>query len=268
MSDAENKSHAEIVDRIRKFLAMTVERGAGEAEAIFAARKAAELMAEYDISLTDLEDKPQGHEAIFTTYVFDPEFTRAVYRILDAISSLCHVRTFVAGPLAGKISMIGLDVDTKIAEYLLNVCINAMKHEVDKASRAWLLQVRMISRKRASFLDGLAVRLEERLQELAWARSRSGNALVVITDDVVDDVLKRRGVERGSSLVRGREGDEESRTSGKRAADTISLNNALGGGDAASASVQSEKQDKAVAEGDEQEPEAGDDEDEVDGEAR
>jgi hypothetical protein len=229
MSEAKKKTHEEIVERIKKFLAMTVERGAGEAEAIFAARKAAELMAEYDISLADLADKPQSNEAIYKSHVFDPEFTRAVYSIVKAISDLCRVKILIIGPLSGKVSIVGMEIDVAIAEYLLNVCTSAMRHEVDKASKAWMLQMKLMPRRRASFLQGMAERLDERLKELAWARSKTGNALVVVTDKVVKDVLAKRGgkMKRGSN--RGRSADDGSLADGRRAGSMISLNNALHG---------------------------------------
>jgi hypothetical protein len=229
MSEAKKKSHADIVKKIMKFLAMTVGRGAGEAEAIFAARKAAELMAEYDISLADLSDKPQANEAIYKSHAFDPEFTRAVYNIIKAISDLCRVKILTNGPLSGRVSIIGMDVDVAIAEYLLDVCTTAMRYEVDKASRAWLLQTKLLPRRRESFLAGMAERLDERLRELAWARSKAGNALVVLTDAVVNDVLKKRGSKMTTGNNRGRVADDTGLAHGRLAGDSISLNNALHG---------------------------------------
>jgi predicted transcriptional regulator len=228
MSEAKTKSHAEIIERIKKFLSMTVERGAGEAEALFAAKKAAELMAQYDISLADLQDRPTGSGAVYKRHYFDAEFSRYVFQIVRAISQLCHVRILISGPGDKRVSIVGLELDVEIAGYLLDLCIVAMTNEVEKASRLWRLQIHHMARKRSSFLQGLTDRLKERLDELAWARSRSGNALVVITDEIVADVLKRHGVKTSEQTIRGRFGDQDSLQKGRKAGNNIALNNALG----------------------------------------
>lgn len=62
-----------IIEKIKKLLEMTEERGASENEAMIAALKAQKLMAEYGIELTDIKDENQRvteeicEEAVDTT---------------------------------------------------------------------------------------------------------------------------------------------------------------------------------------------------------
>lgn len=224
------KSHAEIIDRIKKFLSMTVERGAGESEALFAARKAAELMAEYDISLADLKDKPRTTDGVYQKYPFDPQFSRYVFEIADAVGELCNVRVLISGPGKGEVTIIGLELDAAIAEYLLSICVHAMRYEAEKASKAWELKAlnhRM--RSRAAFLQGMSKRLKERLRELSWARRKASNGttLVVVTDKMVDDLLAIHGMHRAHQPIRFAPADPEMLRLGRSAGDRTALNNAV-----------------------------------------
>lgn len=237
MSEDKKKSHKDIVERIRKFLAVRVDRGAGEAEALFAARKAAELMAEYDISLADLDEKPASSEMAYKRHEFDPVFSRHVFDLASAIGGMCNVKVLISKPGMGMVSMVGLELDVEVCDYLLDCVIQAMRYESEKAAVGWQLLVPSRQNgKRDSFLQGMSSRLKTRLNEIAWVR-RKNNALVVVTDELIRETLERNGREMGLSTIRHRLVDPRSYRSGVDAGDRVALNNALRDGRAAGGSL-------------------------------
>ena len=69
----ETGQKAKIAARIRALLALTVENGCTENEAMSAAEKAAELMREYQLSLSDAEILEDGFETNFLKHVREDE---------------------------------------------------------------------------------------------------------------------------------------------------------------------------------------------------
>ena len=53
-----------VIEKIRKLLAMTEENGASENEAMIAALKAQKLMAEYNLTVADIDDKDAENEIV------------------------------------------------------------------------------------------------------------------------------------------------------------------------------------------------------------
>ena len=119
MSD--EKSRKKIIEKIRKFLAMTVERGAGIEEALTAAKRAAELMQQYDLSIDDIEEKAKATEAEMDVYRFDDTLSRYVFNITSAIEGLCNVKILIGKPGDGVVQIIGLPLDCRFAHYIFEV---------------------------------------------------------------------------------------------------------------------------------------------------
>ena len=88
---------ASIAARIRALLAMTLENGASENEAVFAAKQAAKLLEEYDLSMDEVEMRASpcsGSEQAHTDDDVGPRF----YTVANAISELTGARNWVSRP--------------------------------------------------------------------------------------------------------------------------------------------------------------------------
>lgn len=230
MTETNKEKREALIAKIKALLAKTIENGATEHEALTAAAKAAELMEKYDIEIGD--DEEVDDEVMENDYTFPPEFHNHIMTVSMAIAELCEVEVIGLtdnSRLKTGYRIYGLPVDVEIAQYLHEIIIAAMKHELKRASGGWMLYV---PRKRDiaqhSFLDGLTERLAERIRELAWARQhkKTGNALVVAKEALIKEAMK--DVELVQSKKRLRDVDSKERLNGLEAANRINLNPAVG----------------------------------------
>jgi hypothetical protein len=230
MAETNKERREALIAKIKALLAKTIKNGATEHEALTAASKAAELMEKYDIEIGD--DDEVEDEVINNDFTFPPEFNNHITTVSSASAKLCEVE--VIGLVDGShlrtgYRIYGLPVDVEIAQYLHEIIIGAMKHELKRARGAWMLYV---PRKRDiaqhSFLDGLTERLAERIRELAWARQhkKTGNALVLSKDALIKAAME--DVETFNKKKRRRDIDGDALKSGFEAANRINLNPALG----------------------------------------
>lgn len=224
------KKREALIAKIKALLAKTIENGATEHEALHAAAKAAELMEKYDIEIGDDEDVDD--EVTETDHSFPPEFHNHIMTVSAAIADLCEVKVIGltnGARLRTGYRIYGLPVDVEIATYLHQIVIAAMKHELKKASGAWMYYVlRKRDIAQHSFLDGLTERLAERIYELAWARQhkKTGNALVVAKDGLIKAYME--DVETFESRKRRRDVDKYALKKGLEAANRINLDPAIG----------------------------------------
>lgn len=221
-------SRKDVIDKINAFLNMTVERGASENEALKAAKHAAALLAEYDLTFADLTETPEtsGKADAFT---FRNDLSRFMHTLAEAIGELCAVQVLIYGPGEGKIKIIGASVDVDFARYLSAICLRAIEEQAEKAAREFaLLRLNVRRRHVESILQGMAHRLSERLGELAWAR-RSGmsNAIIVAKDDLIARTMKDLNIKIKVIPFRERGVDQESYRKGIDSANRVALNNAV-----------------------------------------
>jgi len=158
-----DKANNEILEKVRKLLALSTSPS--EAEAASALAKAQELLARYGLGMADVSTQ-------------DPEVTEDVLlekkRLRKWESSLIHTVstcTFtqalhLQGPSGGKVVLIGRELNTQAAKELF-----AYLHiTVLKLGRAHSDQVAHLE----SFRFGLVQRLGERLSELSRGSEQSG----------------------------------------------------------------------------------------------
>lgn len=218
-----------IKNRIRALLMKTVENGATEGEAVSAAEKAAELMAEYDIEFGDIKtaqtDAPTEKHASF-----DPELDDSLWKIASAISKLCHCKVWAHVGIPGKLTFLGDDIDSSIAAYLMTVCERAVRTETKKATLGFALYRRNIRhRKRLGFIAGMTERLAVRIRELAWQRERAAKTgLVPSKMAKIDDWIKAKDIQFSHSGVHGTITDPVAEAMGKARANEVPLNRGLG----------------------------------------
>lgn len=225
---AKKLSRKEVIDKINTFLNVTVERGASENEAMMAAKHAASLLAEYDLTFYDLtgEAEIRGKADVF---VFRKELSRHMFGIAKAIGELCAVEVLISGHGNGEMHIIGSPIDVDFGRYLCAICLRAIESEAKAADRRYaLFRSNVRYRNTQSVLQGMSQRLNERILELAWARrARTTNAIVVAKEDIVEETKLRLGIKTNPIKLRNRDVDPEAFKSGVELANKVTLNNAI-----------------------------------------
>lgn len=225
---AKKLSRQDVIDKINAFLNMTVERGASENEALKAAKHAAALLAEYDLTFADLTETMEttGKADVFT---FRDDLARFMHALAEAIGELCAVEVLIYGPGKGMIKIIGSPVDVDFGRYLSAICLRAIEEQAEKAARDYALLRSNVKRRHVeSVLQGMAHRLSERIRELAWARrSAMSNAIVVAKEDIIAKTVEDLGIKVKVIPFRERGVDPETYKKGIESANKVPLNNAV-----------------------------------------
>jgi hypothetical protein len=224
MSDREK-----IAARIRALLAKTVENGCTEAEAIEAARKAADMLARYNLTV----DEVQMRRSPFSQHTerHSDEVGDRLWKAADGIAFLTGARYWTTPPGSQvEITFFGFDHEVDVARYLLEICARAMRQEHRRLNAAYALLVPARRRSRVlPFLDGMADRLRQRIRELK-PPAPTGTGLVVLHGALIDAAMAERGLRLRDRPARGSRDFESTYHDGLRAGDRVALNRGLRGG--------------------------------------
>lgn len=161
--------------RINALRSRTTARGCTEAEAMEAASKVAELMRDHGLSEDELE-MTQDAAAVKTS-------TRSARALLwPTIANCTNSSAIVSSNMKGhEIIFVGREPGPEIAVYLMDVCNNAIDHEIGKFKKDdFYRRRRSVATKRqavADFTSGLVHRLRIRLRTL-FMESMSDVALI------------------------------------------------------------------------------------------
>lgn len=220
-----------IAARARHLAAMTVENGCSEAEAMTAAKKLADLLERYNMTL----DEATLRESRFTRQdrVIDDDVGARLWKPASAIAKLTNTTYWTAQVgMPHQVTFFGFEHEVEIAGYLLSICETAMRGGERRMMRDAMLLVPAKRRARViPFLDGMADRLYERILEMI-PPPQTGAGLVVVRDALIKAEMKRRKVDltdkrQRSSMNWGTYAD------GRAAADAVALNKGVGGRPAA-----------------------------------
>lgn len=184
-----------ILERLKRLMSMTEENGASEMEAMTAAEKASELMAEYNLTYDSVKELESE-----TYSVNSKPWFRGSYGLgrsgnvpvtrwcVPAIAKLLNCKV-VYDSVTGTLTFFGMPHDTEVAHYLEQVIRNAIKREWELFKKK-----RGHGRGRTSFQYVMAYRIANRLLRMDWQRrgqSDGSNALVVAKDKMVADRFKK-----------------------------------------------------------------------------
>lgn len=200
------KAHAEdlgrIIDRIRGLRAKTIEQGCTEQEALAAAKKVAEMLERYGLSLSEVEMQQQPCEG------FGIDTRRRKHAPVDrcppAIAHFCDCRTWSELSPGGTIRFIffGLSADVEAAHFLYDLIASAFETET-LAFRAGDIFANMVgAQKRSaitSFQIGLAKGINGKLNALKTERSAAvfkstGRDLVPIKTSITEVEFEKLGL--------------------------------------------------------------------------
>lgn len=217
--------------RIRALRAKTVENGCTEGEAMAAAEKLAQLLADHNMTLdeADLRASPftrHDHVGVGTVGL-------KLWKVASAIADLTNTRTWRGGQASPTgVTFLGLAHEVEVAAYLLSICERAMRTEAQTVLRGirHLSQIRQAARL-VPFVDGMADRLARRIRDMI-PPARTGTGLVVLRNALIDAEMARRGIELEDGGRSRRPLDTAAYRAGASAADKVALNRGLSGGSA------------------------------------
>jgi hypothetical protein len=248
-----------IKQKVAKLLNMTVDRGASEAEATFAAEEAARLMAHYDIEASEL--------SIRSTRAVEQTVAVRKYGAMNIgvpaarhIAQFCDCMYWLSREVDPRdadlpevwqrtvrtVVFFGLPNDAEIAAYLFDLISNAIAAEIDiyKASQDYQREIEAGVNGRTaitSFVDGMEKRINERLDEMRDQKHQAvqeatGRALVLVKEEQIKADFEATGIKlvNGGGAYRG-EGSAGASASGRAAGGRVSLSSGVGAGRSAGA---------------------------------
>lgn len=199
------RNREDIKRRLHALLSRTVENGATEAEALVAARKAADLMREHGLSYRTVEEiEAEQFTATARPWFQGRRHGQRRGRLpvtrycLASIARLCSVDYFWTEH-DGALTFFGTDAETATAHYFVEIIANAIERET-KAFRLSAAKPPGVTGHKwlNSFRIAMAIRIAQRLDEMADDSTfAEGRGLVLLKD------AKRREQFQATFTTRG-----------------------------------------------------------------
>lgn len=230
-----------IKTKIFHLLNRTIENGCTEAEAMFAAAKAGELLDTYNLSLSDIQFKQTN--CVQKQVVTDKKNRSNLDRCLVGLAKFCDTKLwFSRNRLApSSYHIFGLESDCEMFEYLYKVISNCLAYELNKfkvSDYYKMLKVRGHKKvASAAFIKGFCSRINERLGELKKQRQenlyreieRTGRNLVLVKSQKVDEEFNAMNLKLTKVYRRVVIRDYNALKAGSEAANKVHLNTAVDG---------------------------------------
>jgi hypothetical protein len=191
---------ARVLQRIQALRGKTVEQGCTEQEALASARKIAELLDRYGLSLGEVEMRDQACEGVG---VDTGRRRRApLDECVPAIALFCDCKVWIETTASGAIRYVffGLPADVEGAHYLYDLIVATFTTETARFKNEDSMiasSTRLISTR--SFQIGLAHGIRDKLRSMkaerdAANRLSTGRDLVPIKAAVIEDELEKLGL--------------------------------------------------------------------------
>lgn len=190
MADTDTAKRRRILSLIRELQKHTTENGCTEAEALLAAEKISQLLLEYQLVLTDLNEIEEALYATFARVYGGGTMRRRSWhetrQTWHAVACFTDTQYWCRD---NQLIFFGCQTDCEIAFFLCDLFKNTSEVEWQTFRR--LEQGRTDRRGRASFMAGFCSRISERLKQLKNTRGRNGpepaksHALVVLKDQLL-----------------------------------------------------------------------------------
>lgn len=215
--------------RVRALRAKTVQNGCTEGEALAAAAKVAQLLADHGMT----EDEAELRASPFDqqTHAEPDDVGARLWKPAQAIAALTGTRMWTSGPGVNPAehTFFGFDHEVEIAGYLLDICATAMRGGRAQVLRdSALLRPARQRMRLMPFLDGMADRLGERILALRPPRP-TGSGLVVLRGALIEAAMRAAGIEVVTTHRRTSRDTETDYRRGRDAADRVALNRGVAG---------------------------------------
>ena len=196
---------AEIARKIEALLNKTVERGATEAEALAATRKAQELMSKYDIALTDIvEEKEEIGEDVFQA---TRRWAQALAATVGA-NMRCEVLKYTVDRCT-MIRFIGRDTDRSIALKTYKMLLKACKNGIQRVRAETQLRGENTRGVDVSYALGFITAVREEM-------SRSTMALMLVVPEDVTAYMHQNHDNIKNTIMKFIYGSKEAYEEGSR----------------------------------------------------
>lgn len=174
--------------RIRALLAKTTAAGATEAEAQAAFDKAHELLAKYQLELSDLEIREEGTSKAYLPY----DATEIGRFLCVRVAEFCDCRVWVHH--GKQVAYLGLKSDSQLAEWMTLALVGF----VQRRALEWLIQEGGTLADRQAFIGGCCQRLNERLKEATEQRTQAptsnGRQLISLKNQLVEEAWAKKNL--------------------------------------------------------------------------
>lgn len=216
-----------LLAKIKAMLAMTVENGCTEAEALAAMTIARKWMAEHD--LTD-EDFTFGGEQVRAEKKRQEDRNRIRFFMLQAVAKFCNCEGWTDYG-RDDVVICGLESDTVFAHWLLDT----LEYFVLRELAAFLARTRTrnspsVRRIESNgFVMGCAARIVQRLDELT-PKAAIGRGLVVARNALIRRHMQELGIKLKPDNLGHQRVDNSAYDAGLRAGDGAQFNRPLNGG--------------------------------------
>lgn len=219
---------SKVREKIAALLAKTTQNGASEAEATAAMNHAAKLMRDFGVTLADIQNKTEAASDFVRNWVNRNDKNLNVFDKLigNAIADYTDTKVWVdKGTLrVSKLIFFGYRVDVELAEYIREVCNQALEYEWKKFARLLPTGSRATARK--SFQTGMALRLKDRLKALKAENTNqeAGRALVVVKKQLVEKAMTEMSMKMRKGGVVTYNSENSAFNAGTAAADKVRFN--------------------------------------------
>lgn len=192
----EDKELARVVQLIRALRAKTVDQGCSEQEALASARKAAELLDRYGLSLGEIEIREQSCERV----AVDTGRKRRgpIDECAPAIAEFCDCRIWTETNAAGSLRFVffGLPADVAAAHCIYDLVVLAFGTETAAFKKSSVSGPKPSTH---SFQIGLAHGIAQKLRDMkserdAANRASGGRELVPIKTSVIEEEIAKLGL--------------------------------------------------------------------------
>jgi hypothetical protein len=222
------------IKTIKALLSKTTENGCTEGEMLSALAKARALIDAYEITNDELQLSREEKAILHTESEADARDTHGIkWQFGLSVAQYCNVEIYRDSSKAG-LTFVGFKSDIDFARWL----IDHLADFVHNALFEFLLDCLAPEGKERKqeirgFVSGCCERINTRLTELCakskTERTNSHNALVVIKDQAIKDLLEAEGIcLRMSSSGGG--GSDDARAAGRSAGDRASFGKPVSGG--------------------------------------
>lgn len=202
MENQENVARDSIKAKISKLLNMTEENGASENEALIAAQRAAKLMTDHDINMSELVMK--NSKSIKGTNSFRKYGTTRLGQLFAVpLSSFCDCKVWIDTG-SDQLVYFGLPNDVQIASYLFDMLANTVEIEIRKFKNSSSYRISQANGSNgktlvSSFILGIEQRIAGKLRELTALKKQTvnaatGSALVILKDQIVNKDFAELGI--------------------------------------------------------------------------
>jgi hypothetical protein len=229
--DNTNDARLERAKRIiRGLLERTEENGCTEHEAMANADKVSELLAVYELSLTDVIARDTSDMIRREVYSADS----SAGSVITGIGRLCSLTVYHDNGSKGSVTtyvMFGHAPDVELGVYLYEVVAEAMDHDQQRDADKHGYS----KKRRESFRMGFAGRVARRLTEMrehrdaarrAQVKMSGGTDLMIIKDQIVEAEFAKTGIKlksRGQRVIH----DQQAYGRGHLEGSKVNLNSPL-----------------------------------------